>query len=66
MRSHNRGRAVDFTVKGMPAKEVRQWIFANAGKLPYPIRVELGTDGWVHIDVDNFTDGKMKIQTFSA
>ena len=66
MSSHNRGRAVDFTVKGMTAEEVRQWIFANVAKLPYPIRVELGTDGLVHIDVDNFTDGKMKIQTFSA
>ena len=42
MSAHNQGEAVDFSVKGMTANEVRLWIISNQVLLPYPIRLEVG------------------------
>ncbi len=47
--SHILGRAGDFTVEGMTAKEARALIRANAHLLPCNIRLEGGVS-WLHID----------------
>ena len=44
MSAHNQGEAVDFSVKGMTANEVRLWIVENQILLPYPVRLEVGFD----------------------
>jgi hypothetical protein len=52
---HVLGRALDFTVKGMTAQEVRNWLVANQKILPYKIRLENKMKGkpisWVHLDM---------------
>lgn len=47
--SHILGRAGDFTVEGITAKEARALIRANAHLLPCNIRLEGGVS-WLHID----------------
>lgn len=47
--SHILGKAGDFTVEGMTAKEARALIKANAHLLPCNIRMEGGVT-WLHID----------------
>jgi len=56
--AHVRAQAFDFDVQGMVAEEVRQWLVKNAGRLPYPIRLESGVS-WVHLDVANNTNQKV-------
>lgn len=48
--SHILGRACDFDVKGMTAKEVRDWIITHATELPFPLSLEDKVN-WVHIDM---------------
>lgn len=48
--AHTMGKAVDFTVQGMEAEEVRLWLAKNGHLLPYPIRLESGVS-WVHMDI---------------
>lgn len=48
--AHTLGRAIDFNVKDMTHDEVNDVIRQNADKFEYPIRLELNTDGWSHID----------------
>jgi len=50
MSAHIEGQAVDFSVKGMTAEAVRNWLVVQ--ELPYPIRLEAGVT-WVHLDVRN-------------
>ena len=47
--SHVLGKAGDFTVQGMTAKEARSLIRNHANLLPYPLRMEGGVS-WLHID----------------
>jgi uncharacterized protein YcbK (DUF882 family) len=62
--AHLTGQAVDFSVEGMTAEEVRSWLISKQNLLPYPVRLEEAVN-WVHLDVrDNF-EGK-KIVTFKA
>ena len=63
--AHLQGIAVDFHVPGMTAAEVRRLIIDNQRLLPYPIRIERDTDGWIHIDMRN-DDEKYKIVEFYA
>lgn len=51
--AHLQGKAVDFHVPGMTSEEVRRFIKEIRLQLPYPIRIERDTDGWVHIDMRN-------------
>ena len=51
MSSHIFGRGIDFDVKGMSPKEVKDWIVAHQDELPYPIRIELNTPTLTHLDV---------------
>lgn len=48
--SHVLGKAGDFTVHGITAKEARSRIRNNAHLLPCPIRMEGGVS-WLHFDV---------------
>ena len=52
MSAHNEGQAVDFSVNGMSAGEVRRWLKQHEDHLPYPIRLEDGVS-WVHLDCRN-------------
>lgn len=62
--AHMEGMAVDFTVSGMSAEDVRTWIKAHSELMPYPCRIEDGVN-WVHLDVRN--DGKKgRVVTFKA
>lgn len=46
---HKFGRALDFDIKGIPAKEVRGKILANQDKFPLITAME-DNISWVHID----------------
>tara|TARA_R110000851_G_scaffold132263_1_gene266637 strand:- start:47 stop:523 length:477 start_codon:yes stop_codon:yes gene_type:complete len=52
--AHLFGRALDFTVQGMTATEVRQWCVDNSMLFPCKIRLEKTYKGkeisWVHLD----------------
>jgi len=48
--AHLLGKAVDFDVEGMTAKEVRAWIVDNADLFPFKIRLE-NLVSWLHLDV---------------
>lgn len=48
--SHILGKAGDFTVKGLTAKQARERIMQNSHLLPCNIRLEDGVT-WLHIDV---------------
>lgn len=63
MSSHNLGRACDFDVDGMNAKEVRDYLVAHADELPYPICLENDVN-WVHLDMRFLYD--KKIYLFNA
>lgn len=63
--AHQQGIAVDFHVPGMTTAEVRRLIIDNQRLLPYPIRIERDTDGWIHIDLRN-DDEKYKVVEFYA
>ena len=52
MSAHSTAQAFDFSVKGMTAEQVRNWLVRNQEDLPYPIRLEAGVD-WVHLDTRN-------------
>jgi hypothetical protein len=47
--AHFEGKALDFDVQGMTAKEVRTWLKKHANEAPHPFRVEDGVN-WVHMD----------------
>jgi len=53
MSAHCEGQAIDFSVKGLTADYVRDWLVDWKSFLPYPIRLEHGdyADDWVHLDV---------------
>lgn len=62
--AHILGKAVDFTVDGMSAERVRQWIKAHSDALPHPCRLEEGVS-WVHMDTR--TDGSAgRVTTFKG
>lgn len=64
MTAHAQGMGVDFHVPGMTSEEIRKKIEENKVALSYPIRMERGTEGWVHIDVR--TDSLQAITYFNG
>lgn len=60
--AHIRGQAFDINAKGMSTASLRLWIVSNAALLPFPLRLEKVTNGWVHFDVCN--SGKDKVELF--
>ena len=63
--SHVLGKAGDFTVKGMTARDARSRIRNNAHLLPCPIRLEGGVN-WLHFDVLPQYGLDMKVYEFTA
>ena len=63
--SHILGKAGDFTVSGMEAKEARRRIKANAHLLPCNIRIEGGVT-WLHFDVLPQEGVTQKVYEFKA
>jgi len=59
---HLFGKAVDMTVEGMSAEEVRQWIISNKYLFPFKFRLEKNVN-WVHFDVK--WHNKKKVYLFS-
>lgn len=51
--AHLQGKGVDFHVPGLTSEQVRDFIVGIKRQLPYPIRIELDTEGWVHVDIRN-------------
>jgi hypothetical protein len=51
--AHTRFQAIDFEVEDMGSEEIRQWIERHKKDMPVSIRIERGTNGWVHCDVCN-------------
>lgn len=49
--AHCLGKAIDFNVKDKTSDEVNEAVLKNAHLFEYPIRLELNTDGWSHVDV---------------
>jgi len=47
--AHIQGQADDFSVKGMTADQVREWIIEHKEDLPYNIRLEANVE-WIHMD----------------
>lgn len=64
MSAHNLGKAIDFTVNGVPAEQIRDMIRSNINEFEYPIRIEKDVN-WVHVDTYT-TDNKTKLVEFSA
>lgn len=62
--AHALGKAIDFSVNGMSAEEVRNLIRSNINKFEYPIRLERGTS-WVHCDCYT-VDGVTKLVEFNG
>jgi len=60
--AHILGKAVDFDVKGMTARQSRAFIIENIHLLPYKIRLEAGVT-WVHLDT-TWEDKNPKIHIF--
>ena len=63
--SHMLGKAGDFTVQGMTAKEARSLIRNNAHLLPHPLRMEGGVS-WLHIDTLPQYGIEAKVYEFNA
>lgn len=64
MSAHTRGCAIDFSVNGMTAEEIRNLIRSNIDEFECPIRLELGIS-WTHIDTYT-VDGVTKLIEFTA
>lgn len=62
--AHQLGKAIDFSVNGMTAEEVRNLIRSNIDEFECPIRLERNVN-WVHTDAYTI-DGKTKLVEFSA
>ena len=69
MSAHLFGKAIDFTIKGMTATEVRQWIVGNQHLFPCKIRLEATYKGkeitWVHLDT-LWEEQNPKVYLFAA
>ena len=62
---HIFGKAVDFTVEGLSAQEVRDLIQANVGTVPCNLRLESDVS-WVHADVRASGDGVGTVSYFKG
>lgn len=63
--SHILGKAGDFTVEGIEARDARSMIRNNAHLLPCPIRMESGVS-WLHFDVLPQYGIDQKVYEFNA
>lgn len=64
--AHCLGKAIDFNVQGKTSEDVNQTIIINQHKFKYPIRLEINTDGWSHVDVYQPVDSKLQLIEFNG
>ena len=64
--AHILGKAIDFNVEGLTSNEVNKAVVDNADKFEYPIRLEINTNGWSHIDVYQPYCSEAKIIEFNG
>lgn len=62
---HKEGNAVDLICPYMSAEEMRQKIYDNRDRLPYPIRIEKDVT-WLHIDCKEMDYKGKKIYFFKG
>lgn len=64
--AHILGKAIDFNVQGLTSEEVNKQVIENIDKFKYPIRLEIDTDGWSHIDVYQPIGSEAKLIEFKG
>lgn len=64
--SHCLGKGIDFNVKNKSPEEVRHSIMMNSNKFEYPIRLELNTTGWTHVDTYQPVDSTLNVIEFNG
>lgn len=64
--AHILGKAIDFNVEGLTSDEVNKTVIDNVDKFEYPIRLEINTDGWSHVDVYQPYCSEAKIIEFNG
>lgn len=64
MSAHMLGKAIDFNVEGYTPSQVHDEIKENLDKFKYPIRIEVDTTTWSHIDVYQPVDSEADLIEF--
>lgn len=64
--AHALGKALDFNVKDHTPTEVYNKIKENINKFEYPIRMEVNTTTWSHIDVYQPVDSEANLIEFKG
>lgn len=64
--AHCLGKAIDFNVQGKTSQEVNQIIIQRQNEFEYPIRLEMNTDGWSHVDCYQPTGSNANLIRFNG
>lgn len=64
--AHQLGKAFDFNVDGYTTEDVYNKIKENIDKFEYPIRIEVNTTTWNHIDVYQPVDSEANLIEFKG
>lgn len=64
--AHQLGKALDFNVEGYTTEEIYQKIKDNMNKFEYPIRIEVNTTTWNHIDCYQPVDSEADLIEFKG
>lgn len=64
--AHQLGKAIDFNVENHTPKQVYDKIKENIDKFEYPIRIEVNTDTWSHLDVYQPVDSEANLIEFKG
>lgn len=64
--AHVLGKAIDFNVKDHTPTEVYNKIKDNIDKFEYPIRMEVNTTAWSHVDVYQPVDSEANLIEFKG
>lgn len=64
--AHALGKALDFNVNGYSTDQVYSKIKENIDMFDYPIRIEINTTTWCHVDVYQPLDSEANLIEFKA
>ena len=64
--AHQLGKALDFNVEGYTTEEAYQKIKDNMDKFEYPIRIEVNSTTWNHIDCYQPVDSEADLIEFNG
>lgn len=62
--AHQLGKALDFNVEGYTTEEAYRMIKDNIDKFKYPIRIEVNSTTWCHIDAIQPVDSEADLVEF--